>query len=165
MCASEQFSAEEEHLININGLLINCVRSIHSMDKKMMKNFYCIKSRQTMRTMGVAAISAIVMAGCASIPAPTEQMAVSRTAVSNALSAGSNEFAPLPLKSAMEKMEAAERAMMDRNYELARQLAEQAQLDAKLAGTMARSTKAQKAADALQEGSRVLRQEIDRQAQ
>ena len=129
------------------------------MDKKMMKNFYCIKSRQTMRTMGVAAISAIVMAGCASIPAPTEQMAVSRTAVSNALSAGSNEFAPLPLKSAMEKMEAAERAMMDRNYELARQL------DAKLAGTMARSTKAQKAADALQEGSRVLRQEIDRQAQ
>ena len=135
------------------------------MDKKMMKNFYCVKLRQTIRGIGITAISAIVLVGCASIPAPTEQMAVSRAAVSNALSAGSNEFAPLPLKSAMEKMEAAERAMMDRNYELARQLAEQAQLDAKLAGTMARSTKAQKAADALQEGSRVLRQEIDRQAQ
>ncbi len=135
------------------------------MDKKMMKNFYCIKSRQTIRMMGVTAISVIVVAGCAGIPAPTEQMAVSRTAVSNAISAGSNEFAPLPLKSAMEKMEAAERAMTDKNYELARQLAEQAQLDAKLAGTMARSTKAQKAADALHEDSRVLRQEIDRQAQ
>ncbi len=135
------------------------------MDKKMMKNFYCIKSRQTIRMMGVTAISVIVVAGCAGIPAPTEQMAVSRTAVSNVLSAGSNEFAPLPLKSAMEKMEAAERAMTDKNYELARQLAEQAELDAKLAGTMARSAKAQKAVDALQEDSRVLRQEIDRQAQ
>lgn len=135
------------------------------MDKKMMKNFYRIKSRQMMLMAGVTVISTIFIAGCASIPAPTEQMAVSRAAVNNALSAGGNEFAPLQLKSAMEKMDAAERAMTDENYVLARQLAEQAQLDAKLAGTMARSIKAQKAADALQEDSRVLRQEIDRQAQ
>lgn len=130
-----------------------------------MKNFYYTKSHQMMLTAGVAVIFAIILASCASIPAPTEQMAVSKAAVTNALSAGSNEFAPVQLKSAMEKMDAAERAMTDRNYELARQLAEQAQIDAKLAGTMARSTKAQKAADALQEGSRVLRQEIDRQTQ
>lgn len=130
-----------------------------------MKNSYYIKSHQMMLAAGVAVISAIFMAGCASIPAPTEQMAVSKAAVNNALSAGSNEFAPVQLKSAMEKMDAAERAMTDRNYELARQLAEQAQIDAKLAGTMARSSKAQKAADALQEDSRVLRKEIDRQTQ
>ncbi len=135
------------------------------MDKKMMKNFYRIKSRQMMLIAGVTVISTILIAGCASIPAPTEQMAVSRAAVNNALSAGGNEFAPVQLKSAMEKMDAAERAMADENYVLARQLAEQAQIDAKLAGTMARSTKAQKAADALQESSRVLRQEIDRQVQ
>jgi len=135
------------------------------MDKKMMKNFCRIKSRQTMRTLGVTAIYAILITGCASIPAPTEQMAVSRTAVSNALSLNSNELAPIQLKSAMEKMDAAERAMTEKNYELARQLSEQAELDAKLAGTMARSAKAQKAVDALQEDSRVLRQEIDRQAQ
>lgn len=130
-----------------------------------MKNFYRIKSRQMMLIAGVTVISTILIAGCASIPAPTEQMAVSRAAVNNALSAGGNEFAPVQLKSAMEKMDAAERAMADENYVLARQLAEQAQIDAKLAGTMARSTKAQKAADALQESSRVLRQEIDRQVQ
>ncbi len=135
------------------------------MDKKMMKNFCRIKSRQTMRTVGVTAIYAILITGCASIPAPTEQMAVSRTAVSNALSLNSNELAPIQLKSAMEKMDAAERAMTEKNHELARQLAEQAELDAKLAGTMSRSAKAQKAVDALQEDSRVLRQEIDRQAQ
>jgi hypothetical protein len=131
----------------------------------MMKNFYYTKSYQMMLTVGVAIIVAIFMIGCASIPAPTEQIAVSKAAVSNALSAGSNEFAPLQIKSALEKMDAAERAMTDGNNELALQLAEQAQIDAKLAGTIARSTKAQKAADALQEGSRVLRQEIDRQTQ
>jgi hypothetical protein len=59
-------------------------------------------------------------------------------------------------------MAAAERAMVDKNYELARTLAEQAQVDAQLAGAMARSAKATKAAEALQEDSRVLRQELDR---
>jgi hypothetical protein len=86
-------------------------------------------------------------------------------AISNATSAGANEFAPLPLKSAMEKMDAAEKAMRDENYELALQLSEQAQVDAKLAATTARTVKAQKAASALQEDNRVLRQEIERKSQ
>ena len=89
-------------------------------------------------------------------------MAVSKAAVSNAISAGGNEFAPLQLKSAMEKMDGAERAMGEKNYVRAKQLAEQAQVDAKLAEAAARSAKAQKAAAALQEDNRVLRQEIDR---
>jgi septal ring factor EnvC (AmiA/AmiB activator) len=89
-------------------------------------------------------------------------MAVSKAAISNANSTGGSEFAPLQLKSAMEKMDRAERAMTDKNYELARQLAEQAQVDAQLAGLTARSAKAQKAVDALLEDNRVLRQEIDR---
>ena len=131
----------------------------------MMKNFYPLKSNQMMHRIGLTVGAAIFMAGCASIPAPTEQMAVSRVAVSNASSAGGNEFAPLQLKSATQKMEGAERAMTEKNYVLARQLAEQAQVDAQLAGAAARSAKAKKAADALQEDSRVLRQEIDRKAQ
>lgn len=135
------------------------------MDQKMMKNFYPLKSYQMIRMVNVIVISAIFMVGCESIPAPTEQITTSRTAVNNALSAGGNEFAPLQLKSAMEKMEAAERAMGEKNYVLARQLAEEAQIEAQLAGAMARSAKAQKAADALQEASRTLRQEIDRQVQ
>ena len=88
-------------------------------------------------------------------------MAISRAAVSNASSAGANEFAPLLLKSAMEKMDSAEQAMAEKKYVFARQLAEQAQVDAKLAEAAARSAKAQKAAAALQEDNRVLRQEID----
>lgn len=123
-----------------------------------MKKFYHLK----MHRVGVTVAAAIFMAGCASNPGPIEQMAVSRAAVSNANSAGANEFAPLQLKSAMEKMDGAERAMAGRDYVRARLLAEEAQVDAELAAAAARSAKAEKAADAMQEDNRVLRKEIDR---
>lgn len=128
-----------------------------------MKNFYLLKSYQMHRIV-VTVAAAIFMAGCASTPAPTEQMVTSRAAVSNASSAGGNEFAPLQMKSAMEKMAGAEQAITDKKYDQARQLAEQAQVDAQLAEAMARSAKAQKAADELQEASRVLREELDRKS-
>lgn len=108
------------------------------------------------------AITTILMAGCASIPAPTEQLAVSRAAVASATRDGGNQYAPLELKSAMEKLEAAERAMAAKDYELARRLAEQAQLDAKLAETKTGLAKTQKAVDETQESNRVLREEIKR---
>ncbi len=129
-----------------------------------MKNFNSLSSTKTLRNIGIMAVTALFISGCAGNP-PTEQMAVSKVAISNATSAGSNEFAPLALRSAMEKMDAAERAMAAEDYILARQLAEQSQVDAQLALATARSTKAQKAANALQEGNRVLRKEIDRKAQ
>lgn len=129
-----------------------------------MKKINRFKSAQMMRSIGISAVAAVLIAGCSSLP-PTEQMAVSKAAVNNASSAGGNEFAPLPLRSAMEKMDAAEQAMRDEEYLLARQLAEQAQVDAQLAAATARSAKAQKAATALKEGTSVLRQEIDRKAQ
>ncbi|MGZ8153594.1 MAG: DUF4398 domain-containing protein [Methylococcaceae bacterium] len=130
-----------------------------------MKKLNHLRSTQTLRSIGVSVAGAIFIAGCAGAPAPLEQMAVSRVAVKSATSAGSNEFAPLLLKSAMDKMDAAERAMIAEDYPLARQLAEQAQVDAQLAAATARSTKAQKAVSALQEGNNALRQEIDRNAQ
>lgn len=128
----------------------------------MMKNFPFIKSDRMVPGAVAASALVILMAGCASNQAPVEQMAVSRAAVNNAMSSGGNEFAPIQLKSAMTKLDAAEKAMADKNYDLARQMAEQAEVDAKLAGAIARSVKAQKAADAVQEDIRVLRQEIER---
>lgn len=134
------------------------------MDEKTMKNTYPFKLNLTMRRIGTAAAAIVLMAGCASTSAPTEQMAVSKAAISNAMSAGGNQFAPVQLKSAMDKMDAAERAMTEKNYELALRLAEQAEVDARLAAEMARSAKARQAADAVQEDIRVLRQEIERQS-
>ena len=128
----------------------------------MMKNLYQAASYQMLRRIGLTAGAVIFMAGCASTPAPTAQMAVSRAAVSDASNAGGNEFAPIQLKSAMDKMAAAERAMKDKDYVVARQLAEQAQVDAQLAGAVAQTDKAKKAAAAVQEDSRVLRLELNR---
>jgi uncharacterized protein with von Willebrand factor type A (vWA) domain len=121
-------------------------------------------SRLNKRVSSLATIlaAAVLITACASTPAPTEQMALSRAAVSNATSAGGNEYAPIQLKSAVDKMDAAERALNTKDYIRARQLAEQAQVDAQLAEATARSAQAKKAADALQEDSRILRQEIDR---
>ncbi len=127
-----------------------------------MKDTYLLKSKQVMQMAGLAVAAVVLMAGCASTSAPNEQMAVSRAAVSNAMSAGGNQYAPVQFRSASEKLEAAERAMSAKDYELALRLAEQAEVDAKLSAEMARSAKAQKAADALQEDIRVLRQEIER---
>ena len=127
-----------------------------------MKDTYPLKSKQVMQMAGVALAAVVLMAGCASTSAPTEQMAVSRSAVSNAMSAGGNQYAPLQFRSASEKLEAAERAMAAKDYELALQLAEQAEVDAKLSAEMARSAKSQKAADAVQDDVRVLRDEIER---
>jgi len=129
-----------------------------------MKNLNQRKSHPAYQLAGVA-VAIIFIAGCATNPGPIEQMATSRAAVSSARSAGGSEYAPLQIKLAIEKMSAAEIAMADKNYVLARQLAEQAQVDAQLAGAAARSAKAQKAADAIQEDNRVLRQEIDRKAE
>ena len=128
-----------------------------------MRKFNRLKSYQTHK-LAIVAVAAILIAGCASNPGPIEQMATSRAAVSSANSAGANEYAPIQLKLAMDKMSGAERAMANQDYVLARQLAEEAQADAQLAGAAARSAKAQKAADAVQEDSRVLRQEIDRKS-
>ena len=135
------------------------------MYDKNMKNILPGTSQRIMRKLAIAVATAIIVSGCASTPPPTEQMAVSRAALSNATSAGGNEFAPLQIKSATEKMAAAERAMAGKDYARARQLAEQAQVDAQLAEAMARTAKAQKAADALKEDSRALRQEINRKAE
>lgn len=115
--------------------------------------------------ISVSLAATLLITGCASIPAPTSQIAVSKAAITNANSVGGNEFAPLPFNSAMDKMDAAERAMTAQDYLRARNLAEEAQVDAQLAAVAARAAKAQKAVGQLQEGNRVLRQELDRKTQ
>ena len=104
----------------------------------------------------------LALAGCASTPAPTEQMAVSKSAIANAVSAGGPEYAAVEMRSAQDKMDRANRAMAKEDYDVARTLAEEAQADARLAEKMAHSGKAQKAAAVMQDDARVLREELNR---
>ena len=103
------------------------------------------------------------MAGCTSMKTPaTADVAVSKEAVSNAAEAGAAQYAPEEMKSAQDKLASANKAMAAKDYRLARDLATQAQADAKLAQSKANSAKATAAADAVQDDIRVLREELDR---
>jgi hypothetical protein len=105
-------------------------------------------------------------AGCSSMKTPaTADVAVSKAAVENASSAGGAEYAPAEMQSAREKMALANQAMAAKDYKRADDLANQAQADAKLAQSKANSAKAQAAANALQDDIRVLRDELNRNAQ
>ena len=111
-----------------------------------------------------AAAGVLVLAACASeqkAPA-TADVAVSRNAVENAVSAGAAELAPAEITVARDKMIRANQALAAKDYKLARELAIQAQADAKLAQSKANSAKATAASNALNEDLRVLREEVDR---
>ncbi|MBK7658578.1 MAG: DUF4398 domain-containing protein [Betaproteobacteria bacterium] len=116
------------------------------------------------RTLLAIAAASLAVAGCASVPAPTEQMAVSKSAIANAASAGGGEYASIEMRSAQDKMDRANAALAKEDFESARWLAEEAQVDARLAEKKAQSAKARKAALVMNEDLRVLREEINRKS-
>jgi len=109
---------------------------------------------------GIAVATAV---GCSSMKTPaTADVAVSKAAVDSAASADGAQYAPVEMRSAREKLAKANKAMADKDYEVASEMANQAQVDANLAQGKASSAKAKIAADALQEDIRVLREELKR---
>jgi len=113
-----------------------------------------------------AVLCTVVLAitvGCSSLKTPaTADVAVSNAAVANAAGADGMEYAPAEMSSAREKMTQANKALADKDYKLASNLANLAEADAKLAQSKANSAKAKAAADALQDDIRVLREELNR---
>ena len=106
----------------------------------------------------------LVLAGCAGNP-PTEQFAVTESAVNSAVSAGGTEFAAVEMKSAQDKLKQAEIAMHDKKYEQAKTLAEQAEWDARVAERKAQAMKAEQALKDSRQGVQELRQESQRAVQ
>jgi hypothetical protein len=115
-----------------------------------------------LRTPTLLVGASMLLLACASTPPPTAQVAVSTEAVANAVSAGGPELAPTEMKSARDKLDRANAAMLAKNYDSALALAQEAQVDAGLAQAKAQSVKARKAADAVREDSRALTEELDR---
>jgi hypothetical protein len=108
-------------------------------------------------------VAVVLTVGCSSLKTPaTADVAVSNAAIENAAGAGGAQFAPVEMTAAREKLALANKAMLAKDYKLARDMANQAQADAKLAQSKANSGKAQIAADALQDDIRVLREELER---
>lgn len=111
-------------------------------------------------TTGLATL--LALAGCASEPIPTEQFALSQSAIESATAAGATEYAALDIKNARDKLAAAQRAVEEKEYVAAAALAEEATVDAKLAETKAESEKAKKSLAELQDNLRTLLDEVNR---
>jgi hypothetical protein len=130
---------------------------LYPMEKPMCK------FSTTLRALAGGLAVALSAAGCSDLKTPaTADVAVSKAAVESAASAGGTQLAPAEMSAAREKLALANQAMAKKDYRLAMDLASQAQADAKLAQAKANSATAQKAADALQDDIRVLREELDR---
>lgn len=80
------------------------------------------------------------VAGCVLHPMPPPQLAASEAAIARAVQAGAAAYAPGELRLAMEKLELSRRWIAARDYEPARWLAEQAEVDADLATVKAISS-------------------------
>lgn len=102
------------------------------------------------------------LAACSS-NLPTEQMAVGRTTLQR-VSAAPNVAtdAPVELQLARDKWVRAEKAMSDKDYDLARRLASEAAVDARLAETKADAAGNAKALAQVQGSIRALQEEINR---
>ncbi|WP_310337204.1 MULTISPECIES: DUF4398 domain-containing protein [Pseudomonas] len=137
------------------------------MELKTMKTRTANTSITHLRGLKLAALaigSSFILAGCAGNP-PTEQYAVTQSAVNDAVSAGGTEFAAVEMKSAQDKFKQAEIAMHDKKYDEARLLAEQAEWDARVAERKAQAMKAQQTLKDSQQGVQELRQESQRTVQ
>ena len=108
----------------------------------------------------VGALAACLVTACASVPAPTEQMAVSRATIEEAQRAGAPSLASVAFNDAQQKLQAA-RAAMDAGDNLrAARLAQEAEVDAQVAAAHARATKAEQAHAEVQRSIDALRQEL-----
>ena len=110
----------------------------------------------------IAAFTVLILSGCASTgDMPREQMAVARAAVDRAAGPAGAD-APLEVSEARNKLERATAAVARKDYDEARRLAEQAEVDANLAEAKSHSVRSNRALQEVREGIRQLREEIGR---
>lgn len=107
----------------------------------------------------------VLIAACASAPAPTEQLAAGTAAYESARSAGAPQYAPSEFAVAQQKIEQAQMAMKNGDNERARRLAEEAEADARLANAKTSAARSQAAAAEVQQGLQVLQEELRRTQQ
>ena len=114
--------------------------------------------------LAAAALVLTLLGACAGTPPPVAQMAVAEASVKRAGSTSTTETAAAELRVATDKLAAARSALTAGDHDRARQLAEQATLDAPVAELHAQAARSVKAAQETQDAARVLRDEIDRKA-
>jgi hypothetical protein len=111
------------------------------------------------------AVIAVGLAACVSTPIPNEKIAVAKASVQRAEQSGAPELAPVEMAAARDKLARAEKAAAERAAEPANRLAEQANVDARLAEATAQEQRSRKAAMEFDVSMQTLRSESMRSTQ
>ncbi len=112
--------------------------------------------------LAALACTTLLLGACASVPAPTAQLAVSTAAVAHAAAAGGQSTPSADLALARDKLQRANRAMADKDHVIALRLAQQAQLDALVAESRMETGKARQTAQEVQAAAQALSEELAR---
>lgn len=107
---------------------------------------------------------AAAVAGCATPDTGpvTRQIASVETMIQQARQSRAEEYAPLELKRAQEKLDAAKTALDEEEVDRATRLAEEAMVEARLAEAKADADRARKRVESEEKDVKMLRDEIDR---
>ncbi len=111
---------------------------------------------------GAAALFALLSLGACSdsAPKPDDAMVRAKTAVDQAATAGSAQYAALDLNDAQTKLQSANQAETQGDYKQARYMAEDAEADADLALAKTQAAKAAESARQVQQGNQALQDQV-----
>ena len=104
----------------------------------------------------------ILFAGCSSVPKPIGEMAGAKAQIETAVTNEAGKFAAVELDRAKGKLRRAERAIVEEEYLTAKQLADEARSDAKLAAAKANAARAKQSAQEMKDAVQSMEREIDR---
>jgi hypothetical protein len=104
----------------------------------------------------------LAVAGCASGPPPTTELAAARQAITDAERAQAREYAAEELTQARLKLDAANDAVEDEDMDAARRYAEEARADAVLAAARTSAAKAQSANEEIRRSQTAVMEEMQR---
>jgi len=117
--------------------------------------------RKPVLQIAVTATLAIVLVGCgAKTPRPTSELALAGSALRSAELSGARELAPLELRIAREKKDAADKAIAEKKYAKARYLTVEAKADAELARAAADAARTRLELNRAHDNIEVLRRDI-----
>lgn len=112
----------------------------------------------------ITGVFILLLTGCGSskIPAPSSDLAAANQAIEQAKLVGAEEYAPLEIRAARQKIDRARQLISDKAHAQAKMVIEQAMLDAELAQVKSLSSKSQKAVNELNQTIKTLKEEIQR---
>lgn len=125
-----------------------------------------MNSNRTQKLLSKGLLLAILAsaAGCASMQPPTEQLNTAEEKVIAARAEGAEKHAYMALIRAEQKLEDAQTAFAQEDYEAAKRYAEQAAIDARVARTEASTVKLKSRLNAVNQSIQQLQEELNKKS-